>query len=881
MKNTFQLYLSNVATLQKARLLFHFTSMESSTLPSSSLPTPRPQFEPDTEAIKRKLLEKGVYPTPKIIHNIRRKEIQKHNRKLNKISQADPLTPSQKQALQEESHFQTLKREYRDFTRAVKKATGCGGLLVGKPWERIEKVELREIASGGKEEFFVGEKLNKQSLRELKAIFEGNLKWVFLDDDDVDVQVENCGNGSGSDDQRERERRKRSEKEAIQFLVDRLSCREVSLRDWKLARVMRQSGLRFTEEQLLRIVEGLGDKGRWAQAMAVVDWVYNDKGRRHSRSRFVYTKLLSVLGKARRPLEALRIFNLMREDWNIYPDMATYHTIAVSLGQAGLLKELLKVIECMRQRPLKRISNMPHRNWKTVLEPDLVIYNAQLRKSGLKPNGASYGLAMEVMLSAGKYDLVHELFRKMNRSGQAPKALTYKVLVRTLWEEAKVNEAVEAVRDMERRGVVGTASVYYELACCLCNDGRWQDAMPVVRKMKKLRHRKPLEVTFTGLILSSLDGGYVNHCISIFEHMKALCSPNIGTINTMLRIYGKNDLFSEAKELFEEIKKADGGSTSLVPDKYTYCSMLEASARALQWEYFEYVYKEMTFSGYQLDQSKHASLLVDASRAGKCHLLNHAFDAILEAGEIPCSKIFTEMVFQAILQEDYERAAILVNCLVHTPFQVSERQWTDLFQRNVVKFGRDSLQKLLEVLGDWDMASDASVTNFLKSLQFLCGHGTSRDLLPSSSASNPLNNNQYTGDSASMINRGTELDKDHLVSEIDVTTNTGNINQCNTNGEGDDDSGVVSARPVKTTELCETTNLCNMECLTADMTDSVFTDCPDKQLSDFASLGLSKEDDDMEFEMLINEGDDPHPGNSPSAYEILDAWEKSTGSEHK
>lgn len=30
------------------------------------------------------------------------------------------------------------------------------------------------------------------------------------------------------------------------------------------------------------------------------------------------------------------------------------------------------------------------------------------------------------MLQSGKYDLVHELFRKMKKSGEAPKALTYK-----------------------------------------------------------------------------------------------------------------------------------------------------------------------------------------------------------------------------------------------------------------------------------------------------------------------------------------------------------------------------------------------------------------------------------------------------------------------
>jgi pentatricopeptide repeat protein len=30
------------------------------------------------------------------------------------------------------------------------------------------------------------------------------------------------------------------------------------------------------------------------------------------------------------------------------------------------------------------------------------------------------------MLKSGKYDLVHEYFRKMKKSGEAPKALTYR-----------------------------------------------------------------------------------------------------------------------------------------------------------------------------------------------------------------------------------------------------------------------------------------------------------------------------------------------------------------------------------------------------------------------------------------------------------------------
>lgn len=50
-------------------------------------------------------------------------------------------------------------------------------------------------------------------------------------------------------------------------------------------RTMKQSGLQFTEWQLLRIVEGLGKNGKWRQAMAVVEWLYGNKERKEFRSR--------------------------------------------------------------------------------------------------------------------------------------------------------------------------------------------------------------------------------------------------------------------------------------------------------------------------------------------------------------------------------------------------------------------------------------------------------------------------------------------------------------------------------------------------------------------------------------------------------------------
>lgn len=638
----------------------------------------------------------------------------------------------------------------------------------------------------------------------------------------------------------------------------------------------------------MMIIEMLGVKRCWKQALSVVQWVYNSKDHRKFQSRFVYTKLLAVLGKARRPKEALQIFNMMLGNIRLYPDMAAYHSIAVTLGQAGLLKELLNIVECMRQKP-ETLKYMYRKNWDPTLEPDVVIYNAvlnacvpskqwkgvswvfqQMRKSSLKPNGATYGLAMEVMLQSGNYDLVHELFEKMQRSGEVPEALTYKVMVRTFWKEGKVDEAVKAVRDMERRGVMGTASVYYELACCLCNCGRWQDATLEVEKIKRLPHAKPLEVTFTGMIRSSMDGGHIDDCICIFEYMQDHCAPNVGTVNTMLKVYSQNDMFSTAKVLFEEVKVA---KSDLRPDAYTYNLMLETSSRAHQWEYFEHVYKEMILSGYHLDQNKHLPLLVKASRASKLHLLEHAFDMVLEAGEIPHHLFFFELVIQAIAQHNYERAIILLSTMAHAPYRVTEKQWTELFKENEDRINHENLKRLLDDLGNCNVVSEATISNLSRSLHDLCGLGSSRNIssiIPFRSENVDCLNETINGGengkapnfSGRMMIEGAESGNDILFGGDQAEPDTFTFNDDQVDRVNNND--VVVCRP-QNRVIEDKSSFCVerpefLDRLTLDKS----SDDSEDELSDYDSY---EDDDDGDKEVI----------DKPSAYQILEAWKEMRG----
>ena len=65
-----------------------------------------------------------------------------------------------------------------------------------------------------------------------------------------------------------------------------------------------------------------------------------------------------------------------QEDYQIYPDMAAYHSVAVTLGQAGFLKDLVKVVDSMKTKSSKRPKNVWRKDWDPCLQPDVVIYNA-------------------------------------------------------------------------------------------------------------------------------------------------------------------------------------------------------------------------------------------------------------------------------------------------------------------------------------------------------------------------------------------------------------------------------------------------------------------------------------------------------------------------
>ncbi|KAM1217206.1 hypothetical protein TB2_013200 [Malus domestica] len=273
--------------------------------------------------------------------------------------------------------------------------------------------------------------------------------------------------------------------------------------EWMFSKMMRSAQIRFTDHSILRVIQLLGKLGNWRRVLQVIEWLQMRERSKSYKLIYIYTTALDVLGRARRPVEALNVFHAMLEQMSSYPDLLAYHSIVVTLGQARHMRELFD----------------------------------QLKQKGLPPATTTYGLVMEVMLACGKYNLVHEFFKKVQKSS-IPNALTSRVIVNTLWREGKIDEAVSVVHNMEIRGIVPRSTNQIENICKVAN--------------------KPLIVTYTGLIQVCLDARSVENVAYVFKQMENVCSPNLVTYNIMLKPYLDHGMFEKAKDLF--LRMLDDGN---------------------------------------------------------------------------------------------------------------------------------------------------------------------------------------------------------------------------------------------------------------------------------------------------------------------------------
>ncbi|KAK4581096.1 hypothetical protein RGQ29_024670 [Quercus rubra] len=486
---------------------------------------------------------------------------------------------------------------------------------------------------------------------------------------------------------------------------------------------MRQATLIFCDHSILRVIQILGKLGNWRRVLQVIEWLQMRERFKSHRPRhrscnidgeggsgfdgngphggsnqnlnlqFIYTTALDVLGKANRPVEALNVFHSMHQQVSTYPDLVAYQCIAVTLGKAGYLKELFDVIDSMRSPPKKKFKTGVIGKCDPELEPDIMVYNAvlnacvlqQLKQQGQKPSSTTYGLVMEVMFACAKYNLVHEFFRKLQKFS-IPNALTYK-------------------------GIVGSAALYYDLARCLCTAGRCQEALKLMEKICKVAN-KPLVVTYTGLIQACIDSGNNEDGAYIFKEMQNFCSPNLVSCNIMLKAYLEHGMFEEAKKLFKmmsedrnHISRKSDYRARVIPDIYTFNSMLDACIAEKKWDDFENIYRGMLHHGFHFNAKCHLRMILNASRAVEGVLLVTTWNHLAKADRTPPP---------ALVKENHSIPELQA---------FSNSAWLNLLKENAHRFSKDAPFRLIQEVSihtNRPELSNLAVQNLISAYKEFC-----------------------------------------------------------------------------------------------------------------------------------------------------------------
>ncbi|XP_042520447.1 pentatricopeptide repeat-containing protein At1g30610, chloroplastic-like [Macadamia integrifolia] len=433
--------------------------------------------------------------------------------------------------------------------------------------------------------------------------------------------------------------------ERIQKLAKWLNATDINLPEWLFSKIMRSAKIRFSDHSVLRVIQIVGSLGNWRRVLQVIEWLQSRERFKSHKMRYIYTTALNVLGKAKRPVEALNVFHAMQNQLSSYPDLAAYHCIAVTLGQAGHMKELFDVIDCMRSRPEKNFKTGVLEKWDPRLEPDDVVYNAvlnacvrqkqwegafwvlqQLKQQGLKPSSTTYGLVMEV------------------------------------WNE------------------------FIDKICKVAN--------------------KPLVVTYTGLIQACLDAGSVQNGAYIFNEMQKFCSPNLATYNILLKAYQESGMFEEAKDLFQKMSenvihiKTNGDYRGrVIPDNHTFNTMLDACVVKKKWDDLEYVYQQMLHHGYHFNAKHHLGMIMEACGAGKGEFVEMTWKHLVQRDQVPPPAIIKERFCMKLEEGNYAAA---ITCITsHQTSEVhafSKKTWLNLFRANAHRFQEDTVVKLMHEL---------------------------------------------------------------------------------------------------------------------------------------------------------------------------------------
>ncbi|XP_014506945.1 pentatricopeptide repeat-containing protein At3g06430, chloroplastic [Vigna radiata var. radiata] len=321
------------------------------------------------------------------------------------------------------------------------------------------------------------------------------------------------------------------------------------------------------------------DKKQWLQALQVFDMLREQTFYKPKEG--AYMKLIVLLGKSGQPHRAHQLFTTMIEE-GLEPTPHLYTALLAAYCRSSLIDEAFSVLNEMKRLPL--------------CQPDVFTYSTLIK----------------VCVDAFKFDLVELLYEEMAERSITPNTVTQNIVL----------------------GGYGKA-------------GKFDRMEKVLSSMLESTTCKPDVWTMNTIISVFGNKGQIDMMEKWYEKFRNFgIEPETRTFNILIGAYGKKRMYDKMSSVMEYMRKLQFPWTTS-----TYNNVIEAFADAGDVRHMECTFDQMRAEGMKADTKTFCCLINGYANAGHFHKV---ISSVQLAGkfEIPENVAFYNAVLSACAKAD-------------------------------------------------------------------------------------------------------------------------------------------------------------------------------------------------------------------------------------
>ncbi|KAL3820834.1 hypothetical protein ACJIZ3_006739 [Penstemon smallii] len=394
---------------------------------------------------------------------------------------------------------------------------------------------------------------------------------------------------------------------------------------------------RAVEEDISSVLDILGDKIAEQDAVIILNNMSNaetapfvlDYFKRRLRVRkevILYNVTLKVFRKCKDLNGAENLFNKMLER-GVKPDNVTFSTI----------------ISCARH---------------CSLPAKAVEWFEKMPSFGIKPDEVTCSVMIDSYGRIGNVDFALSLYDRARSEKWRLDAVTFSTLIKIHGVSGNFDGCLNVYEEMKALKVRPNAAVYNTLLDAMGRAKRPWQAKNIYKEMLK-NGIEPTWGTYAGLIRAYGRARYGEDALAVYREMKEKgLELSVVLYNTLLSTCADVGFTDEALEIFNEMRSLG----TIVPDSWTYASLITIYSCSGQVEEAEAILSEMKEAGFEPNIFVLTSLIQCYGKARRIDDVVRTFDQLLESGITPDER-FCGCLLNVLTQAPEQELVKLTTCI--------------------------------------------------------------------------------------------------------------------------------------------------------------------------------------------------------------------------